>query len=111
MMQILAEYYQFSGMIIKKEIRCPELKATASEKTQFLSWEMSLFEVDNNVTKILPSRCSINLAEALSKQEQLRNLINTLPRSFFPPTTNKKSLTSDRLSKIFRRCWHLEGNE
>ena len=69
MMQILAEFYQFPGMIIKKEIRCPELKATASEKTQFLSWEMSLFEVDNNVTKILPSRCSINLA----KQERLWN--------------------------------------
>ena len=46
------------------------LKATAAaEETQFLSWEMSLFEVDNNVTKILPSRCSINLA----KQERLWN--------------------------------------
>ena len=72
-MQILAEFYQFPGMIIKKEIRCPELKATASEKTQFLSREMSLFEVDNDVTKILPSRCSINLAQALSNQERLWN--------------------------------------
>jgi hypothetical protein len=49
------------------------LRATASEETQFLSWEMSLFEVDNNVTKILPSRCSINLAEPLSNQERLWN--------------------------------------
>ena len=72
-MQIWAEFDLFSEKMRKKEFRCPELKATASEKTQFLSREMSLFEVDNNVTKILPSRCSINLAQALSNQERLWN--------------------------------------
>ena len=48
-MQIWAEFDLFSEKMRKKEFRCPELKATASEKTQFLSREMSLFEVDNDV--------------------------------------------------------------